>query len=405
MMDLDLGLSNTELAKRFGVSEGTIRHHKRKQLLKKADGRKFRYSAVSEFTTPIETWVQENISSERKRKTMWSLYIILNEFHNYHLSYDALRRYVRKHYPDVLDKTYGIRIETPPGKLSQLDWKEKVQVQLERPGNWITVHFLILLLCFSRKPAVVVREEMNQQSFLSAHYAALKKLGGVTEFIRPDCMKTAVKAWNGRSSEMNADYADFLCKLGAKGFPARPGTATDKGKVEKKIQDIFRSMDFRRMVFRNLEDLQQYMDRKVEEKCLRTICPATGTSISQAYEYEKRYLSPLSKQVPEIPVETITTPVQKDSLVWFKGNYYQLPQGFTGKTVRCINTGTQIRIYFQGELLETYAYEPNVKGMIRVSRKAITESTRPMSELVKEWTLEVAARQLDYYQEITGGVR
>jgi hypothetical protein len=37
--------------------------------------------------------------------------------------------------------------------------------------------------------------------------------------------------------------------------------------------------------------------------------------------------------------------------------------------------------------------------------KAITESTRPMSELVKEWTLEVAARQLEYYLEITGGAR
>jgi len=56
-------------------------------------------------------------------------------------------------------------------------------------------------------------------------------------------------------------------------------------------------------------------------------------------------------------------------------------------------------------LLEAYEYEPNVKGMIRVSGKAITESTRPMSELVKEWTLEVAARQLEYYLEITGGAR
>jgi len=162
MMDLDLGLSNTKLAKRFGVSEGTIRYHKRKRLLTKADGRKFRYSAVSEFTTPIEIWVQENSSSERKRKTILSLYIILNEFHNYHLSYNALRRYVRKHYPDVLNKTYGIRIETPPGKLSQIDWKEKVQVQLERPGNWVILHFLILLLCFSIKPAIVVREEMSR---------------------------------------------------------------------------------------------------------------------------------------------------------------------------------------------------------------------------------------------------
>ena len=30
-MDLDLGISNIELARRFGVSEGTIRYHKKKQ--------------------------------------------------------------------------------------------------------------------------------------------------------------------------------------------------------------------------------------------------------------------------------------------------------------------------------------------------------------------------------------
>jgi hypothetical protein len=37
-----------------------------------------------------------------------------------------------------------------------------------------------------------------------------------------------------------------------------------------------------------------------------------------------------------------------------------------------------------------------------MSRKAAAEENRPMSELVKEWWLEVADRQIDYYHEIIG---
>lgn len=402
-MDLELGISNTELAKKFGVTEGTIRYHKKKKLLGKEDGRMTRYSEVSCFTTPIENWIIENQSTEKtSRATILSLYRILREFHNYKLSYDALRRYVRKYYPEIMEKSYHIRVETPPGKLSQVDWKEKVNIQLGSPGNWITVNFLIVQLSFSRKPSIIVRVKKDQQSFLSAHHEAVKKLSGVTEYFRPDCMATAVKIWNGRSSQMNEDYKEFLEKLGAKGFPARPGAATDKGKVEKKIQDIFRDVEFRRLVFRNLTELQGFIDEKIAKHCDRTICPATGTTISHAYEYERKYLNPVTEDELEIPVETMVTPVQKGSLVYFKGNYYQIPEGYTGRKVRCINTGSLIKICSDGVLLEEYSYEPGLKGMVRMGKRAAESSSRPMSDLVKNWWLEVADRQLDYYHEITG---
>jgi transposase len=405
-MELDLGLSNVELAKRFGVSEGTIRYHRKKARTKKADGRKTRYSAVSAFQTPIEAWIQENQSTERsKRDSIWSLYTTLEEFHKYELSYDALRRYLKKRHPELVEKSYHLRVETPPGKLSQVDWKEDVKVQLREPGNWITVNVLIVLLCFSRKPALVVRAGKDQQSFLSAHCEALKKLEGVTEYVRSDCMATAVKLWHGRYSEMTAAYDEFLRGLKMKGFPARPATATDKGKVEKKIGDIFRRIDFRRLVFRDLEHLQRHIDGVVDRLCAAAICPATGTSVEKAYAYERKELKPLPVSMPEIPVETAVSTVRKDSLVWFRGNFYQIPEGYTGKTVRCVNTGRRIDIYFQGELLESHAYHPDVKGMTRISPRAIEKTTRPVSDLVKEWTLEVASRQLDYYEAITGGAR
>ena len=44
-----IGLSNRELARRLGVSEGTIRYRMKKLAEKKADGRKTRHSAVCRY--------------------------------------------------------------------------------------------------------------------------------------------------------------------------------------------------------------------------------------------------------------------------------------------------------------------------------------------------------------------
>ena len=77
MENNNLGLTNVELARRLGVSEGIIRYHKRRQGLKK-DGRKHRYSKVSKFKIQIEDWIQSNeISGQKYRDTILSMYIQL----------------------------------------------------------------------------------------------------------------------------------------------------------------------------------------------------------------------------------------------------------------------------------------------------------------------------------------
>jgi transposase len=402
MLDLDLEISNVELARRFGVSEGTIRYHRKKE--KRVDGRTMRYSGVSAFNDQIAMWISQNAGREpSKRHTIQSLYHALVKFHDFTLSYDALRRFVSKHYPDVMEKPYRIRVETPPGKLLQVDWKESVRVQLAEPGNWVPIHVLVLLLAFSRMPALVVRVNKDSQSFLSAHHEAAGKLGGITEFVRPDCMATAVKLWRGRKSQMHRDYAQYLESLGTQAFPARPGVPQDKGKVEKRIQDLIRDIDFDSIIFKNLAEVQQFFDDLVTEKISRWNCPATGTSIEAAYEYEKQYLASVG-QAPQIPVDTATTTVSRESLVYFRGNWYQIPEGYARMPVRCINTGTQIQIFHNGKLIQSHDYLPGAKNMIRLSPQAISTTTRPMSDLTRQWALEVAERQMDLYQEIAGGM-
>lgn len=403
MLDLDLNLSNSELARLFGVSEGTIRYHRKIQKTKKEDGRTTRFSAVSRFSTAIESWVQDNLKSNHpKRKTIHSLYRNLRQFHKYDLSYDALRRYVRKHFPQLMEKSYGIRVESPPGKLAQVDWKEDMAVQFHTPGNWQKTNFFFNELSFSRKPVIIARERRDQHSFLSAHYESFQKLNGIPAYLRTDCLKTAVTNYYGNHRKMNEEYDRFLKKAGVIPFPSRPGTPTDKGKVEKKIQDIFRDIDFTKIVFRDMAHLQDFIDEKVQEFCERTICPVTGTTIQKAWEYERKYLCPIPADLPDVPVYSGSSKVQKDSTVYFQGNYYQIPEGFVAKTVRCINTGTKIQIYHSGNLLGDFPLIPESKGMLRLNPLAVETCTRPMSDLTKSFWLETAVRQMEIYQEASG---
>jgi len=96
----ELNKSNSEIARTLGVSEGTVRYWHRKQREKRLDGRTRKPSGVSRYHEIVDDWVSEN----------------------------ATRR-----------KGWCIRIETPPGELAQVDWKEDVQFQIGAPGNWVTL--------------------------------------------------------------------------------------------------------------------------------------------------------------------------------------------------------------------------------------------------------------------------
>jgi transposase len=398
----DLKLNKSEIARKMKVSEGTIRYHLKRALEGKTDGRKRKSSAVSGYQPVIESWVNEYADSPR-RSTLLHLYENLVAFHGYTQGYDALRRYVRKHYPAVLRKGARLRIETPPGALMQIDWKESVAVQIGGIGRWVRIALFICALCFSRKTAVRVSERKDAASLIRCQQEGLRKMGGLPEYVRPDCMKTAVVKWNGERSVINEQYRKYMEKLGIKVFPARPGTPTDKGKIEKRIQDVMARLELSDRVFSSLTELQEYIDRTIENIERRWLCGATGATVEKSYEYEKGFLRPLPGIFPAIPVKELKTVVRRDGTVFFDGNYYQVGQEYSLKGVLCLHSGTKIHIFHGGEEIETYDHLPQAKGMVRLSRPAIESSSTPLSATVRSWALEVAERQVEYYEAIVGG--
>src|SRR5215212_8116700 len=70
-----------------------------------------------------------------------------------------------------------------------------------------------------------------------------------------------------------------------------------KGKVERRVRDQRQALDSRGQVFADLAALQAWTDRRLEELAGERRCPASGTSVAEAWARERALLTPL----PEPP--------------------------------------------------------------------------------------------------------
>lgn len=398
------GMSNAEIGRRYGVTEGAIRYHSKREALGVEDGRKSKPSQLDGYRGVIACWVEDQ-AGRRHRSTIRLLCDRLRIHHGYGGSYDALRRYVRRHYPEFMGRGLRVRVETPPGKLGQVDWKEDVEVQLGDPGRWVKLQAFLLTLGFSRKSVVVWSAKKDLDSWLNVHGRAFEKLGCLPEVLRPDCLGSAVVKWNGQRSVLNERYRRYLSALEVGVFPSRPGRPQDKGKTEKRIRDIFGRLDLRHRVFGDLKDLEAESDRVIGVLEEQWRCGATGLSVSESYRYERRFLRPLPAVMPSTSVRQERCRVKHDMTVYFMGNYHQLSRRYVDRWVLCTFTGTEIVIEHEGKELGRFAYLPEARGMVRLQAEVFLDEEIHMSETTRSWALEVARRQVDIYEEIVQGRR
>jgi len=391
--------SNCEIADKLKVSEGTIRYRIKRERSEREDGRKRKPSALDRFRVVIAQWIADYEDS-RRRPTLKTLYGWLRRDHGYERSYDAFRRYVRKHFPELHKKGAWVRIETPPGTLLFVDWKEDVMVQIWEPGRWMKVQVLCFTLGFSRKMVVRVSAKKDLNAFIHSHQRAFCVFDGLPEVIRTDCLKSAIVQWKGSRSVLNESYKRYISGLGIGVFPARPGTPQDKGKIEKRIRDLFSRMDFKHRVFLDMADLQEKLDAELQELEKEWRCGATGLSVEESFSYEREHLRALPVDFPVFPLKEKRTTVRRDGTVYFDDNYYQVSDEYRDRSVLCINTGEEIIIYHNGQKIGYFPYLPGTKGMVMLSEHAIEAKDVYLSDTVRQWALEVAQRQVQIYQEI-----
>ena len=396
-----LKYSNCEIARKLEVTEGTIRYRVKRHTSGKRDGRKEKGSELDRYCSILKQW-EEDYSDQYHRPAMKTLYERLQRDYGYKGSYDAFRRYLRKQCPAFHRKAVRMRIETPPGAMVFVDWKEDLPLQMGGWGKWIKMQALCMELGFSRKLVVRFCEKKDLSSFIHCHQEGFRRFGGLAEMVRTDCLRSAVLQWKGRKSVLNERYERYMRGLGVGVFPSRPGVPEDKGKLEKRIRDVFSRMDMKHQVYADMADLQRRADEEIRKLESQWRSGATGSGVVESFTYEQQYLKPLPQHFPLLPLDERRTQVRMDGTVFFGGNYYQVGGEYRGHAVVCVNTGGEIVIYHEGDEIGRFGYLPKAQGMVRLSEEAIHGSGIYLSERVRTWAVEVARRQVAIYHEIVG---
>ncbi|WP_161555852.1 Mu transposase domain-containing protein [Mangrovicoccus ximenensis] len=127
------------------------------------------------------------------------------------------------------------------------------------------------------------------------------------------------------------------------------------GKVERHVRDLRETIDPRREAFGSLEQLQAETDARLEERAGRLRCPLTGTSIADAWEQERRLLTPLPETLP-VPFDVVVRrPVGIDCLVSFEGRQYSVPFRFVGQEVEVRGLAGHVQILKDAAVIAEHA--------------------------------------------------
>lgn len=328
-------VANAQIARMLGVTEGTVRYHRKRMDAGAVDGRSRQQPRAASVLEAIEHWRSQQADEVLN---LAALHDWLVCEHGYGGSLRSIQRFWQRHYPPPPIRARR-RVETPAGAQSQVDWAHFPEVILA--GERTDLLAFHMALSHSRYEATVWSPRKDMLSWLNCHTEGFKRVGGVSATVRVDNEKTAVSHGAGAWGTINPTYRRYAATLRFHVDACAPGQPQAKGKVERRVRDQRHWGDPSRQAWRDLAELQAWSDEKAEASARRRRCPATGASVWETWLEERRLLTPLPETLPEAFDVALTRQVGIDSLVSFEGRQYSVPFAHVGASVEvrgCANT-------------------------------------------------------------------
>ena len=163
--------------------------------------------------------------------------------------------------------------------------------------------------------------------------------------LRIDNVKTAIAKGAGAWGTINETYRRYAVQKRFHIDACQPRHPQGKGKVERGAIVPYNQ------AFDSLEDLQAWTDAGLEERALHLRRPATGTSIAEAWEQERRLLTPLPEPLCEPFDIVVRRPVGRDCMVNFEGRQYSVPFRFVRQEVEVRGLACRVQLLKDWEVI------------------------------------------------------
>lgn len=338
------GLGRREIARVLGVAESTVRYHLARMAAGAGDGRADQPQRAESVGPAISCYVEQLGSGP---VNLADLHQWLVTEHGYGGSLRSVQRYWRRHFPQPAHRARR-RVETPPGAQAQADWAEWPGVLIG--GRRVYAYQFHLRLSHSRFAACVWSPRKDQLSWHAVHNQALRRLDGVPATIRVDNERTAMGRGAGPWGQLNPSYRRYALAVRFHIDPCLPRHAWHKGKVERGIRTERAWSKAARQHWASWEELQEWTDERLLIEARTRICPATGTTVLEAWNAEKRVLAPVPL-LPEPFDAAATRTVADDCTIGFEGRRYSVPFPLIGRRVDVHGCNRVVQVWSQGQVV------------------------------------------------------
>jgi len=179
----------------------------------------------------------------------------------------------------------------------------------------------------------------------ASHARAFEFIGGCTELVIPDNLKSAVSKACRYEPDVNPTYAQLAAHFGVAVMPARPRRPRDKAKAEVGVQVVERWVlaRLRHHTFFSLAELNAAIAKLLEELNARPFRKLPG-SRRELYERIDR---PALKPLPRIPycyTEVKKATVYIDYHIEFDNHYYSVPHRLVGASIEVHASATTVAV-------------------------------------------------------------
>lgn len=231
-----------------------------------------------------------------------------------------------------------------------VDWAgAKFPIHDPETGTVLQASLFVAVLGASSYTYAEATPSQELENWIGCHIRTLEFLGGATELIVPDNLKTGVTRACRYEPDLNPTYQEMALHYGVGVVPARPRKPRDKAKVEVGVQIAQRWIvaALRHRKFFSIHQLNAAIGELLTKLNLRPFRKREGCRRTLFEQLDRPALRPLPAERYDLSVWRKAT-VNIDYHVEFDHCFYSVPYALARQSVDVRATPATVEIYHRG---------------------------------------------------------
>ena len=216
--------------------------------------------------------------------------------------------------------------------------------------------------------------------WIASHVRAFEFMGGSTELVIPDNLRSAVSRAHRYEPDTNPTYHDLACHYAVAVLPARVKKPRDKAKAEVAVQVVERWIlaALRNRTFFSLAELNAAIAKLLERLNNRPFRKLPGSRRSLFEQLDRPALRPLPAE-RYVFAQWKKARVNIDYHVEVDRHYYSVPHALVGRQLDVRLTATTVECLYRSERVASHVRSP-LRGRHTTADEHMPEKHRKMGQ-------------------------